>query len=178
MSILKRGLKGAPVRRLQEKLGIAADGDYGRATEEAVRDWQERNGLDADGIAGPDTFMAMDLSELVLLRVGSRGATVGKLQRALGAEPDGEFGVRTRQAVVDFQRANGLDPDGMAGPKTLAKLDLSGFSDDVVARSQLRAEEEVLEGDKLPKQSATSTHEDAEAAPGRSVWGKVKGWFS
>ena len=178
MSILKRGLKGAPVRRLQEKLGIETDGDYGPATEAAVRDWQTGNGLAADGIAGPDTFMAMGLSELVLLRVGSRGETVKKLQAALGAEPDGQFGVRTRQAVVDFQRKEGLDPDGMAGPKTLAKLDLGGFSDDVVARSELRDDEEALEGDSLPAQSASSTHEEAEPAPKKSVWGKVKGWFS
>ena len=178
MSILKRGLKGAPVRRLQEKLGIAADGDYGPATEAAVKDWQTKNGLVADGIAGPDTFMAMGLSELVLLRVGSRGETVRQLQQALGAEADGHYGVKTRQAVVDFQRARGLDPDGMAGPKTLAKLDLSGFSEDVVAKSELRADEEVLEGDALPMQSGTATHEEVEAAPKKSVWGKVKGWFS
>ena len=37
MSILKRGLKGAPVKRLQEALGIGADGDFGPDTEKAVR---------------------------------------------------------------------------------------------------------------------------------------------
>lgn len=31
MSILKRGMKGAPVKRLQENLGIGADGDFGPA---------------------------------------------------------------------------------------------------------------------------------------------------
>ena len=40
MSILKRGLKGAPVRRLQAKLGVTADGDFGPGTEKAVRDFQ------------------------------------------------------------------------------------------------------------------------------------------
>ena len=75
MSILKRGLKGAPVKRLQEKLGIGADGDFGPGTEKAVRDFQKANGLAVDGIAGPDTFTAMGLHELVLLRVGSQGAS-------------------------------------------------------------------------------------------------------
>ena len=178
MSILKRGLKGAPVRRLQEKLGISADGDYGPATERAVREWQEKNGLAADGIAGPDTFMEMGLNELVLLRMGSRGETVRKLQTALGSNADGHFGAKTRQAVIDFQRAQGLDPDGMAGPKTLSKLDLGGFSDDVVAKSELREDEAAMEGEALPAQSASSTHDEAEPAPKKSVWGKVKGWFS
>lgn len=178
MSILKRGLKGAPVRRLQEKLGIAADGDYGPATEQAVKDWQSANGLSADGIAGPDTFAAMGLNELVLLRMGSKGELVKKLQKALGVTADGRFGPGTRQAVVDYQRSNGLDPDGMAGPATLAKMDLDGFSDDTVAKAELRSDEEVMEGDKLPMQSASSTHDEAEPAPKKSVWGKVKGWFS
>ena len=78
MSILKRGLKGAPVKRLQAKLGITADGDFGPGTERAVREFQEANGLAVDGIAGPDTFSAMGLHELVLLRKGSRGNTVKK----------------------------------------------------------------------------------------------------
>ena len=45
MSILKRGLKGAPVKRLQEALGIGADGDFGPGTEKAVRAFQQANGL-------------------------------------------------------------------------------------------------------------------------------------
>ena len=39
MSILKKGMRGAPVKRLQEKLGIGADGIYGPGTEMAVRDF-------------------------------------------------------------------------------------------------------------------------------------------
>lgn len=81
MSILKQGMSGAPVKRLQEKLGIGADGIFGGGTKKAVMDYQKANGLAADGIAGPDTFTAMGLQELVLLRVGSRGAAVKKLQK-------------------------------------------------------------------------------------------------
>ena len=92
MSILKRGLKGAPVKRLQEKLGIGADGDFGPGTEKAVRAFQEANGLAVDGIAGPDTFTAMGLHELVLLRVGSRGTAVKQMQEDLGIGADGRFG--------------------------------------------------------------------------------------
>ena len=84
MSILKRGMKGVPVKRLQEKLGITADGDFGPATQKAVKDYQSANGLAVDGIAGPDTFTHMGLYELVLLRRGSRGAAVKRLQEGLG----------------------------------------------------------------------------------------------
>ena len=63
MSILKRGLKGAPVKRLQEKLGVDADGAFGPGTEKALKEYQAANGLAADGIAGPDTFAKMGLPE-------------------------------------------------------------------------------------------------------------------
>ena len=56
MSILKKGLKGAPVKRLQEKLGVKADGDFGPGTEKAVREFQEKNSLTVDGMAGPETL--------------------------------------------------------------------------------------------------------------------------
>ena len=116
MSILKKGMRGAPVKRLQERLGIDADGILGPGTEKAVRDFQKSAGLAVDGIAGPDTFAALDLNELVLLRVGTRGETVKKLQGALGIVADGKFGPATEKAVKDFQAANGLDVDGLAGP--------------------------------------------------------------
>ena len=58
MAILKQGLSGEPVKRLQAKLGVTADGSFGPNTEKALKDWQTKNNLSSDGIAGPDTFMA------------------------------------------------------------------------------------------------------------------------
>src|SRR6185436_14307819 len=84
MAILKKGLSGEPVRRLQAKLGIEADGEFGPNTEKALKDWQTKNSLSADGVAGPDTFMAMGLYELVLLKEGTHGNAVKKLQEKLG----------------------------------------------------------------------------------------------
>ena len=57
-----------------------------------------------------------------LLRVGSRGAAVKALQRALGIPADGIFGPQTRAAVLAFQSRNGLAVDGIVGPQTRAAL--------------------------------------------------------
>jgi hypothetical protein len=56
---LKMGDAGADVANLQQRLGIAADGDFGPATRQAVMDFQGRHGLTADGIAGPRTLAAL-----------------------------------------------------------------------------------------------------------------------
>ena len=58
----------------------------------------------------------------VVLRVGSRGAAVKKLQLALGIDADGAFGPETLNAVQSFQKVNGLSVDGMVGEKTWEAL--------------------------------------------------------
>ncbi len=185
MSIVKRGMTGAPVKRLQEALGVGADGIFGPGTEKALKSYQSDNGLAADGIAGPDTFTAMGLHELVLLRQGSRGATVKKMQEALGIGADGIFGPGTRKAVVAFQEANGLAADGMCGPLTLAAMDdfKSTFTQDTLAKAEVTPEEEAtFEAEPMPQISGVEFVSAAEAepepAPKKSLWGRVKGWWS
>ena len=181
MSILKRGLKGAPVKRLQAKLGITADGDFGPGTEKAVRDFQEKAGLAVDGIAGPDTFTALGLHELVLLRKDSRGQAVKKLQEGLGIGADGIFGSGTEKAVKDFQSSNGLDTDGLAGPETLAKLDaFEEMTPAVAEAATVQPDEEHFESEPLPEISGGEIVMGATipVPEKKSVWGKVKGWFS
>jgi peptidoglycan hydrolase-like protein with peptidoglycan-binding domain len=41
---------------MQAALGVKADGDFGQGTENALKKWQDRNGLTADGVAGPKTL--------------------------------------------------------------------------------------------------------------------------
>ncbi|WP_120633914.1 peptidoglycan-binding protein [Ruegeria sp. EL01] len=181
MSILKRGLTGAPVKRLQEKLGVGADGIFGSGTEQAVRDFQKSAGLAVDGIAGPDTFSALGLHELVLLRQGTRGVAVKKLQEGLGIGADGIFGAGTAAAVKEFQTANGLDADGMAGPETLAKMgSFAEMTAETVQMAAVQPDEAHFESEALPefKGSTAVAGTAVEVPEEKSVWGKVKGWFS
>jgi len=62
--MLERGSEGRSVRVLQEALveagyEIDVDGDFGRATEQAVLAFQEANDLDMDGVVGPNTWAAL-----------------------------------------------------------------------------------------------------------------------
>src|SRR4030095_8996673 len=134
MAILKRGLAGEPVKRLQEKLGLDADGQFGPKTEEALKAYQKQYGLAVDGIAGPDTFAHMGLHELILLKTGTSGAAVEKMAQAPGMRADGQFGPATEKAVREYQEKNRLAVDGMAGPETLARMQVfAGVNDKVVA---------------------------------------------
>jgi len=58
----------------------------------------------------------------MLLRVGSTGEEVKKLQALLGVDVIGKFGPKTEAAVKGWQSANGLTPDGIVGPNTWAKM--------------------------------------------------------
>lgn len=60
MANLKKGSSGDDVKKLQEALNNAGysldtDGIYGSKTESAVRDYQQKNNLTVDGIAGVNT---------------------------------------------------------------------------------------------------------------------------
>jgi len=165
MAILRKGISGEPVKRLQANLGVETDGEFGSNTEKALKEWQtkNKNSLTPDGIAGPDTFMAMGLYELVLLKQGTRGDTVKKLQDKLGIDADGQFGSGTEKAVRDYQQKNGLVADGMAGPATLAHMKLfKEITDETVKASQ------------VPSVAGAAA---AAGAGMRSIWDTIKGAF-
>ncbi|MEX0751680.1 MAG: tetratricopeptide repeat protein [Xanthobacteraceae bacterium] len=89
--------------------------------------------------------------EPALLRPGSRGDDVKRLQDALGIGADGVFGPRTEKAVRDLQRKNDLRVDGVAGPQTLAKLGL-------------------FKGQDLPPMVASPAQGAAEVLYGMGAW--------
>jgi peptidoglycan hydrolase-like protein with peptidoglycan-binding domain len=174
-------LAGEPVKILQAKLGVTADGQFGPGTETALKAYQQKHGLKVDGIAGPDTFAQMGLHELILLKPGTSGEAVKKLQQSLGIAADGQFGAGTQKAVREFQAKNGLEADGLAGPATLAKMSLfKEMTPEVVKKSELPTG--AAPAPAAPKaapaapQAAPSASAPVEA-PKRSIWASIRGMF-
>jgi murein DD-endopeptidase MepM/ murein hydrolase activator NlpD len=109
------------------------DGVRGPGTAAAIRAFQARAGLVADGIAGPLTRRRLgwrgrpSLGRRVL-RAGRRGWDVAALQFLLARHGfpsgpvDGDLGPRTDAALRRYQAWAGLAPDGLAGPATLGAL--------------------------------------------------------
>lgn len=100
------------------------DGDYGAATIDAVTRLQEDLGITADGRYGADTHKAM--SEAEGMDPAVEFALV--LQQGLkdlgyyDGEVDGAYGAGTAAAVEAFQTDYGLNVDGVAGPETVNAL--------------------------------------------------------
>lgn len=94
-TLSKFGSTGQEVRNIQKKLKSwgyyngDVDGVYGSKTKAAVVYFQKKNGLTADGVAGPKTLAAMGLSS-----GGSTGgyssADIEMLARMISAEARGE----------------------------------------------------------------------------------------
>ena len=61
--IVRLNSQGPWVVKLQQALGITADGDFGPHTEAALKAFQQAHGLEADGIAGRQTYRALGLIE-------------------------------------------------------------------------------------------------------------------
>jgi putative chitinase len=59
---------------------------------------------------------------IMLLKIGSKGDDVKKLQTKLGLVSDGHYGALTATSVKKWQAANGLTADGMVGPGTWNKM--------------------------------------------------------
>ena len=143
MPMLYRGCTGDAVKTLQDKLNALGynsgnvDGIFGAKTYAAVTAFQKANSLGVDGIVGKLTWAKLydatpvnvtPVTTQPMLRTGSRGDAVRKLQELLNAKGytcgsvDGIFGSKTKAAVLAFQKANGLGVDGIVGPLTWAKL--------------------------------------------------------
>ncbi|MFL5352938.1 peptidoglycan-binding domain-containing protein [Archangium sp.] len=161
-TLLKNGSSGPEVESLQKQLAQAGfdpggvDGTFGPNTEAAVMAFQKAQGLEADGVAGPQTKAALAkattpatpapssgptqwtpapsaadvASGKGVLKQGMQGESVKQLQTQLGLEADGKFGQQTAEAVAAFQKSAGLKPppgmEGQVGKTTLEALKKAG----------------------------------------------------
>jgi len=72
-----------------------------------------------------------------MIKIGSTGEDVKKVQSKLGLSPDGVFGPGTEKVVKEWQRKEGLDADGIIGQKSWDKLfgeNTSFIKEDVVIK--------------------------------------------
>jgi peptidoglycan hydrolase-like protein with peptidoglycan-binding domain len=137
--VVKNGDEEHPIKTLQYLLrahdhSVTVDGVFGPKTEAAVKAFQTSKGLSANGIVGPETWIALVLT----VRKGSQGDAVRGVQeefqfRNLSGDPsqglkvDGIFGPKTDSTVRGFQHALSLDTpsvtvDGTVGPITWQAL--------------------------------------------------------
>jgi peptidoglycan hydrolase-like protein with peptidoglycan-binding domain len=136
-SILKRGSRGAEVKKLQEnlkRLGLNSPVTdfFGPETEQAVIRFQKNQGLTANGVVDQKTQQAIQnaltgncsrAGQYPSLRLGDKGACVKKLQQLLKYNEyynrplTDYFGKETQQAVIKFEENNELQPDGIADPE-------------------------------------------------------------
>ena len=162
---LARGAEGAAVKDLQTRLAArgvfvpgGADGVFGAATERAVRQFQNWNGLSVTGAVNTATARALGLSSsggsssaaaapaassgYAGLKVGSRGSKVKEVQSALiGAGvavrggADGVFGNVTKAALTKYQKGVGVSATGVVDDATAKKLGLGSSSKPVAFSS-------------------------------------------
>lgn len=139
----QRGSRGDCVKRIQQAVGVTADGIFGPITEAAVKKFQSANGLSPTGIVGPETWAfivkvkrsgsstttttsppsaANNLASCKLrtFRQGSEGFCVALIQNALDQPDrnDGIFDSEVAAHVRGFQIENGLTVDGIVGLQT------------------------------------------------------------
>ena len=162
-TVLRRGSTGSSVEQVQFWLSdlaqfdsslvrVTVDGSYGAATERAVRAFQQKQSLTADGVVGQRTWNTLyaawvdaqsDLGGTAwpgtALRRGAAGMEVRLVQfwLRLAADNysalrtvtvDGSYGATTVSAVEAFQTLFGLTPDGVVGRSTWNKLKEVGLA--------------------------------------------------
>jgi len=151
----KKGDSGATVREIQTRLknwgyySGAVDGVFGSGTSEAVKLFQKKNGLQADGVVGSATLAALGINE-----GASGGGGQGELDllaRLISAEARGEPYVG--QVAVGAVVLNRIDHPSF--PNTMAEVIYQtdaftcindGQFDQPVAESAYRAAQEAMDG--------------------------------
>lgn len=103
---------------------LPVDGTFGSETHAKVKNFQNKNGIEEEGVVGQETWEAL----IVKVSQGNNSDAVKAVQYLLAKkygyslEVDGIFGPLTVEAVKSFQNKQGLTADGVVGPLTWQKL--------------------------------------------------------
>lgn len=158
--LYKRGSSGAVVREIQTRLQAwgyysgSVDGVYGSRTEKAVKFFQQKNGLTADGQAGSATLAALGINTGATPSGGSGGGGNGDvdlLARLISAEARGESytGQVAVGAVVLNRVRHSSFPNTIAGviyqPEAFTCI-ADGQFNEPVSESAYRAAKDALNG--------------------------------
>lgn len=156
--LYKKGSGGPAVSEIQTRLKNwgyyfgAVDGVYGSQTEKAVRWFQEKNGLAADGQVGDQTLAALGMPAGQSSNTGSEGGgNLDLLARLISAEARGEpyEGQVAVGAVVLNRVEHPSFPNTIAEviyqPWAFSCLD-DGQFDEPVAESAYRAARDAMNG--------------------------------
>jgi zinc D-Ala-D-Ala carboxypeptidase len=131
--VVSKGATGGRVRAIQYLLDargakLKVDGIFGTATENAVKAFQKKVKIPADGKVGPMTWPKL----IITVKSGSTGNAVSAVQWQLRNEygftklaVDGKFGPATEAAVKSFQKKYKLAQDGIVGPNTWMALEVN-----------------------------------------------------
>ncbi len=139
-ALSKYGSRGNEVTQIQTKLkrwgyyNGSIDGIYGTKTVEAVKYFQRKNGLTADGIAGPNTLKAMGISSSSSSSSGtSNSNNVNLLSRLIYGESRGE--TYTGQVAVGAVVLNRVKSSNF--PNTIAGVIYQSGAFDAVSDGQI-----------------------------------------
>ena len=166
--ILRKGDRGDEVLRMQKLLlnrgyylgEYGADGDFGQATYEAVREFQAYHGLEIDGEYGPASRAILEQPfNRDYLQKGDSGESVRTMQLLLlkagynigAAGADGNYNTDVVNAVKKFQKKHGLTVTGKYDENTKHKLN------DVVSKIDNQMAEDKKEENKKPATSGSTT---------------------
>lgn len=156
----RQGSSGSQVRTIQDKLKRwgyydgEVDGIFGSGTRRAVVKFQQKNGLAADGIVGPNTLRALGMPVSGSASGGGTSAQdhdVALLARVISAEARGEpyAGQVAVGAVILNRIEHPSFPSTLAGvvyqPGAFTCM-VDGQIDQPVAESARRAAQEALNG--------------------------------
>lgn len=172
LKTIKKGDSGDIVKVAQYLLGYStmneANGVYDDAFFNSVKQWQEKNELDADGVIGSKTWKKIAKQVPTCSTSKNKKSVYTCAIQILvgGIDVDGIYGTKTKKAISVYQEASGLAVDGICGTNTwtalitgsVKKKEEEGTDDDHTSGKYINRCVHYLQWDSRWKKIKYSTH--------------------